>query len=120
LRGAWGAILRGGRPTAGDRDRVKNDWLIMKAPKTNEEIVMAYRYEMVQLPPNIQISASGQKGNEAAVYLQNVVNEKAKTGWEFYRVDTIGVATKPGCLDGLLGKKEELTNFYVVTFRQPQ
>jgi hypothetical protein len=49
-----------------------------------------------------------------------VVNEKAKTGWEFYRVDTIGVATKPGCLDGLLGKKEELTNFYVVTFRQPQ
>ena len=92
----------------------------MSAHNTNEEIAMAYRYEMVQLPPNIQISASGQKGNEAAVYLQNVVNEKAKTGWEFYRVDSIGVATKPGCLDGLMGKKEELTNFYVVTFRQPQ
>ncbi len=32
-----------------------------------------YEYHMVQVPPNISVS-NKQQGNEAATYLQNVVN----------------------------------------------
>lgn len=34
-----------------------------------------YHYKMVQVPPNIQVQASKEKGNEAAVYLQSIANK---------------------------------------------
>jgi hypothetical protein len=42
----------------------------------------------------------------------------AAEGWEFYRVDTIGVVTRPGCIMSLLGKGFELVEYFVVTFRR--
>lgn len=54
---------------------------------------MGYKYEMVQLPPNIQINASTETGSEAANYLQRIVNDHAARGWEFFRVDLIGVSS---------------------------
>lgn len=59
------------------------------------------------------------KGNEAAAYLESIVNANARDGWEFYRVDEIGVSVKPGCIAGLFGQKEAFTNYYVVSFRKP-
>lgn len=50
--------------------------------------------------------------------LELIASERAATGWEFYRVNTIGVVTKPGCPGGLLGAKEVLREHYVVTFRR--
>jgi hypothetical protein len=79
---------------------------------------MSYQYKMVQIPPNIQISAKQKKGQEAAVYLEQIVNKMAEQDWEFYRVDTIGVQTDPGCLASLFGHKAELVSYYVVTFRK--
>jgi hypothetical protein len=79
-----------------------------------------YTYKMVQVPPNIEVRAKEHRGNEAAAYLQNVVNEHAEDGWEFYRVDSIGVSVKPGCLDALFGKKDVLSHYYVVSFRKPK
>lgn len=79
-----------------------------------------YHYKMVQVPPNIQVQASKEKGNEAAVYLQSIANEQADEGWEFYRIDTIGVQVNAGCLDALRGKKASLANYYVITFRKPR
>lgn len=55
--------------------------------------------------PNIEVQASKHRGNEAAVYLERVVNEYASEGWEFYRIDSIGVSVKAGCFDALSGKK---------------
>lgn len=81
---------------------------------------MAYEYKMVQVPPTIVVKESEYRGQEAAYYLQSIVNELATEGWEFYRVDTIGVVTKPGCLGALLGQKETLREYYVVTFRRPK
>lgn len=78
-----------------------------------------YQYKMVQVPPNIEVKAKKQKGNEAAAYLQSIVNANASDGWEFYRVDTIGVSVRPGCIASLLGQKEALINYYVVSFRKP-
>lgn len=81
---------------------------------------MAWEYKMVQIPPTIVIKEKGAKGNEAALYLQNLVNEMAGlAGWEFYRVDEVGVITRPGCLAALFGAKEAVFHYYVVTFRKP-
>lgn len=78
---------------------------------------MAYVYKMVQVPPNIQVRKDTGMG-EAAAYLQAIVNQETAQGWEFYRVDEIGVKQSPGCLGMLLGQKETLTVYYVVSFRQ--
>jgi hypothetical protein len=79
---------------------------------------MAYEYKMVQLAPVITVSSSRVKGNEAADYLKSIVEENTKNGWEFFRVDSIGVLTKPGCLASLLGAKEATLEYYVATFRK--
>ena len=77
-----------------------------------------YTYKMVQVPPNVSVTAKAHRGNEAAAYLQEVVNSHAGDGWEFQRVDSIGVNVEPGCLAGLFGQKAERSLFYVITFRK--
>ncbi len=79
---------------------------------------MAYKYKMVQIPPTIVVKGREYQGQEAAHYLESLVNEMAAQGWEFYRVDTIGVLTKPGCLGQLFGAREIMREYYVVTFRR--
>ena len=37
---------------------------------------------------------------------------------EFYRVDTVGVLTQPGCLAALFGASQSVIQYYVVTFRK--
>jgi hypothetical protein len=77
-----------------------------------------FQYKMVQVPPNIEVQAKQHKGNEAAAYLESIVNANARDGWEFYRVDAIGVSVQPGCLAGLFGQKEAFSTYYVVSFRK--
>ena len=79
---------------------------------------MPYQYKMIQVPPNIIVKEKDQRGNEAAYYLQSLVNEQATEGWEYYRVDTVGVVTPVGCMAALFGAKETLREYYVVTFRK--
>jgi hypothetical protein len=76
-------------------------------------------YKMVQVPQTIQLAeGTSMKGN-AAAYLQELVDEYAAQGWEFYRVDPVGVFVAPGCLSALLGFTGVMRNYYVVTFRKP-
>lgn len=79
-----------------------------------------YIYKMVQVPPNIEVQASKQRGNEAAAYLEQVVNEYAAGGWEFYRIDSIGVSVKAGCFGVLSGKKDSTASYYVISLRKPR
>ena len=79
---------------------------------------MNYQYKMVQVPPNIEVKSKEHKGNEAAHYMEMVVNEQAQQGGEFYRVDPIGVLVSPGCLASLFGKKTDELVYYVITFRR--
>lgn len=80
---------------------------------------MRYTYKMVQVPPTILVKQKEHRGNEAAVYLQTVVSEHAEQGWEFQRVDAIGVQVQPGCLASLLGQRTSEVTYYVVTLRRP-
>lgn len=79
---------------------------------------MGYEYKMIQAPSTIEVEEKERRGNEAAYYLQSLANEQAAQGWEFYRVDTVGVVSKPGCLASLFGAKETFYEYYVVTFRR--
>ena len=79
---------------------------------------MAYEYRMIQIPPTIEVKAREQRGNEAAYYLQSIANQQAGEGWEFFRVDTIGVVSRPGCFASLFGAKQTLVEYFVVTFRR--
>ena len=78
---------------------------------------MPYQYKMSQIPPSISVRGQEQ-GTEAASYLESQANEQARQGWEFYRVDTVGVEVSPGCIGGLLGQKATYTNYFVITFRK--
>jgi hypothetical protein len=73
---------------------------------------------MEQIPPTIVVKGKDVKGREAAAYLETIVNQQAQSGWEFFRVDEVGVLEVPGCLWQLLGKSADLRVFYVVTFRR--
>jgi hypothetical protein len=73
---------------------------------------------MVQIPPSIELRQGTPVGQLAAAYLENVVNTQALEGWDFYRVDSIGVRVAPGCLGAFLGERPSNTEYYVVTFRR--
>ncbi len=73
---------------------------------------MSFVYKMIQLPPNI-IVGQKQTGSEAAVYLEGVVNQHARDGWEFFRIDSFGVHTQPGCFS-----RARFQSYYVATFRK--
>ncbi|OBY51127.1 DUF4177 domain-containing protein [Haemophilus parainfluenzae] len=75
---------------------------------------MAYTYKMVQVPPNI-IANRKNITTAAADYLQDVVNEWAEKGWEFWRMDDFSTEEKSGCLSG---GKETMRIYKVITFRK--
>jgi len=79
---------------------------------------MKYEYKMVQVPPTIEVKAKEEKGNEAAIYLESLANKYSEQGWEFWRVDSVGISTQPGCLGGLTGSKAQLIQYFVVTFKR--
>jgi len=78
-----------------------------------------YEYKMVQVPPNIAVQQKHHKGSEAAAYLEKVVNKYARDGWEFHRVDSIGVDVLAGCLGVFVGQSKGVETYYVITFRRP-
>ena len=80
---------------------------------------MSYRYKMVQVPPTISVKSKEYRGSEAAAYMQDIVTQMSREGWEFYRVDPIGVQVQPGCLGSLFGMTVQERTFYVITFRAP-
>ena len=76
---------------------------------------MPYEYKMKQLPPSIQATNKQQMETIAASLLQNMVDEHAVDGWEFFRVDQFMVIEPTGCLNS---GKEARVPYYVVTFRR--
>jgi len=87
--------------------------------ESDEHFSGPYIYKMVQIPPSISVKEGVRTGQLAAYYLQDVVNRYAREGWEFYRVDEIGIHVQPGCLASLLGSGPSRQSCYVITFRKP-
>ncbi len=74
---------------------------------------------MVQVPPVLEVQEGTSTKGKAAAYLEDIVNEYAGMGWEFYRVDSIGIRVMPGCLGALLGVPPTDRVYHVVCFRRP-
>lgn len=79
-----------------------------------------YEYYVQAIPPTITGETTAGPAEHAAKYLQNLINQRAEKGWEFYRVEQLAVKTPPGCVGKFLGHSEELTEHYLVVFRKPQ
>jgi hypothetical protein len=75
-----------------------------------------YRYRMFQPPPTISVKEGVRTSQLAAHYLEDVVSRFAKEGWEFFRVDEIGIHVQPGCLAVLSGAGPARQSYYVITF----
>ena len=79
---------------------------------------MAYEYCMKQIPPVIVVKNREDEKQGAAIYLEEIVNHYAQKGWDFQRVDEVGVYRPAGCLAALFGSKGQRTVYYVITFRR--
>jgi len=77
---------------------------------------MSYEYKVVQTPPNIIAQKEADQSQAAAAYLEKLVNDLAEEGWEFYRIDNMGVMAPAGCLNA--GSKGIPTTYNLVTFRR--
>jgi hypothetical protein len=75
-----------------------------------------YAYKMVQLPQTYVLKKD--TGHEISDHLESLVLQMGEKGWEFYRIDSVGVAVNPGCLAAMLGQKQSMTYYNIVTFRQ--
>jgi hypothetical protein len=75
-----------------------------------------YEFKMMQLPQTFVLKQD--TGTEIAAYLEKLSKDMGVDGWEFYRVDSVGVAVQPGCLAALSGTKQTMTYYNVVTFRR--
>ena len=82
-------------------------------------VQQGYRYKMVQVPQVISLAKDVAMGNQAAGYLETVVNNHAREGWEFFRVDELGIRENPGCLSGFFGAQPFTLIHNVITFRRP-
>lgn len=76
-----------------------------------------YEYKMVQLPQTFVLKKD--TGSEIAPYLERLIQNWASKGWEFYRIDSVGVVVPPGCLAALGGARTTMTYYNVVAFRRP-
>ena len=76
---------------------------------------MPYEYKVV---PFIGTMKAGdeQGAHKVAAQLQDLLAQVV--GWEFYRIDQVQIAVKPGCLAGLLGAKQSYISFDQVIFRR--
>ena len=79
---------------------------------------MTYEYKIIQIPPNIEVQSNEQQGQARARFLEAMLNEQIKDGWEFYRIDNMGGVVNPGCLGSLMGQKQAHEIFCVVSFRK--
>lgn len=80
-----------------------------------------YEYNMVQVPPRINVQHGATQG-AAAQYLADVVDQYAARGWEFYSIESIGIIENQGCgcLGALFGLRPTQLEVYVIVFRRPK
>ncbi len=82
-----------------------------------------WEYKVVAIPHDLALmrkffSAPKDPGETAAGYVEQVINQHAKEGWEFFRADTVSVTVPPGCLGQLFGSKETITFYNLLVFRR--
>jgi hypothetical protein len=75
-----------------------------------------YEFKMVQLPQTFVLKQD--TGKEIAAHLEKLAKDMGVDGWEFFRVDSVGVQVQPGCMGALSGIRQSQAHYNVVTFRR--
>ncbi len=95
----------------------KHDFLQKQIEHRDISNTVPYEYKFVQIPQAISVKRTS--GDYAAAdYIQETVDQYTKDGWEFYRIDTIGVASEPGCIASLFGAKTYYQDYAIICFRK--
>ena len=50
--------------------------------------------------------------------LTNLINVNAKSGWDFYQINSVNIAVSPGCLASLFGKESFEKKYDMLIFRK--
>lgn len=79
---------------------------------------MKYEYKAVQVPQLIAAKDKKHHGKEAEIFMQAALSEHAADGWEYFRIEKIGVIERVGAWDSLFGKKGHAQEQSVLTFRR--
>ena len=77
-----------------------------------------YEYKTVPVPSHLATQEGRDLAQELANYIQNIINNMAKDGWEFYRADNFSISETLGCLSSLFGVKPNMENYNILTFRK--
>ena len=77
-----------------------------------------FEYKMIQVPKDLSAGIGAVQQGAAQQYMQKLIDDAAAQGWEFYRIDSLTVTEKPGCLQALMGQKETFHSLNIVCFRR--
>lgn len=75
------------------------------------------RYEYLVVPFQGQIKGSGTP-QEVSKQLQDIINQHATQGWEFYTLNDVNIQVAPGCLGSLMGASTSYVAYDQVIFRR--
>ena len=68
--------------------------------------------------PFMGILKSGGNAGEVSSQLEQLINEYAAKGWEFYQLSDVNIEVKPGCIGGLLGRESDYVVYDQAIFRR--
>jgi hypothetical protein len=76
-----------------------------------------FQYRVI---PFIGTIKAGEKSGATIVakQLEDLINKVSDHEWEFYRVDRVQIAVRPGCLGRLFGASTSYIGFDQVIFRK--
>jgi len=79
----------------------------------------AHEYKVVPAPRRFPAADAGEIAQEAASYLEVLVNDMARLGWELYRIEQVVVEVPSGRLARLTGETWHEQSRSLVLFRRP-
>ena len=74
-------------------------------------------YKCVPGPKTIVVNKI-EDMDSAVMEFSILINQNCADGWDFFSLEEITVANKPGCLAGLLGAKEETRIYNMLVFKK--
>lgn len=77
---------------------------------------MASEYVYKTVPINLALTVKNHNASKMASFFESFINEHAASGWDFFRIDSLVVAERKGCLN-ILGSDEQRIQ-YIATFRK--
>jgi hypothetical protein len=76
----------------------------------------AFTYKVA---PFLGVLESGQTASTVASQLEQMINEHANQGWEFYQLNEVSIEVRPGCLGKFLGRESDYMRYDQLIFRRP-